>query len=169
MCPLNMKICFSGPWFHSELVMHYLAFPIFLILSSCLFFAEKEQGIFDAILRGHIDFVSEPWPSVSSNAKDLVKKMLRADTKERISAVEVLSKFTPCKCQLICFTYVRSCFFGGPARHCLHSWYLTLSLKELICRLGWIIKWKWSIILLKWGWGIWVNGQVTNFRYHILT
>ncbi|XP_057450023.1 calcium-dependent protein kinase 1-like [Lotus japonicus] len=55
------------------------------------FWAENEQGIFDAILRGHIDFVSDPWPSVSSNAKDLVKKMLRADPKERISAVEALS------------------------------------------------------------------------------
>ncbi|KAJ1416152.1 Serine/threonine-protein kinase, active site [Sesbania bispinosa] len=54
------------------------------------FWAEKEQGIFDAILRGHIDFASDPWPSISSSAKDLVKKMLRADPKERLSAVEVL-------------------------------------------------------------------------------
>ncbi|XP_040873255.1 calcium-dependent protein kinase 1 isoform X1 [Glycine max] len=49
-----------------------------------------EQGIFDAILRGHIDFTSDPWPSISSSAKDLVKKMLRADPKQRLSAVEVL-------------------------------------------------------------------------------
>ncbi|KHN16773.1 Calcium-dependent protein kinase 3 [Glycine soja] len=48
-------------------------------------------GIFDAILRGHIDFASDPWPSISSSAKDLVKKMLRADPKERLSAVEVLN------------------------------------------------------------------------------
>jgi len=53
---------------------------------------ENEQGIFDAILRGHIDFASDPWPSISTSAKDLVKKMLRADPKERLSAVEVLSK-----------------------------------------------------------------------------
>ena len=58
-----------------------------------LAYAENEQGIFDAILRGHIDFSSDPWPSISSSAKDLVKKMLRADPKERLSAVEVLSKF----------------------------------------------------------------------------
>lgn len=56
--------------------------------------AENEQGIFDAILRGHIDFSSDPWPSISSSAKDLVKKMLRADTKERLAAVDVLSKFS---------------------------------------------------------------------------
>ena len=55
-------------------------------------YAETEQAIFDSILRGHIDFSSDPWPSISSSAKDLVKQMLRADPKERISAVEVLSK-----------------------------------------------------------------------------
>ncbi|KAI4326874.1 hypothetical protein L6164_019399 [Bauhinia variegata] len=55
------------------------------------FWAENEQGIFDAILRGHIDFISEPWPSISSSAKDLIRKMLRADPKERLSAVEVLN------------------------------------------------------------------------------
>lgn len=54
------------------------------------FWAENEQGIFDAILRGHLDFASDPWPKISSIAKDLIKKMLRADPKERISAVEVL-------------------------------------------------------------------------------
>lgn len=54
--------------------------------------AENEQSIFDAVLRGHIDFSSDPWPSISSSAKDLVKKMLREDPKERLSANEVLSK-----------------------------------------------------------------------------
>ncbi|CAL5187390.1 unnamed protein product [Lathyrus oleraceus] len=55
------------------------------------FWAENEQGIFDAILHGHIDFASEPWPKISSNAKGLIKKMLRADPKERLSAVEALN------------------------------------------------------------------------------
>ncbi|KAK2439132.1 calcium-dependent protein kinase [Trifolium repens] len=55
------------------------------------FWAENEKGIFDAILHGHIDFASDPWPSISSSAKDLVKKMLRNDPKERLSAVEVLN------------------------------------------------------------------------------
>lgn len=58
-----------------------------------LSYAENEQGIFDAILRGHIDFSSDPWPSISSSAKDLVKRMLRADPKERLAAADVLSKF----------------------------------------------------------------------------
>ncbi|KAB1215388.1 Calcium-dependent protein kinase 3 [Morella rubra] len=55
------------------------------------FWGENEQGIFDAILRGHLDFSSDPWPSISSSAKDLVKKMLRADHNERLSAAEVLN------------------------------------------------------------------------------
>eukprot|EP00262_Sarcandra_glabra_P017117 TRINITY_DN576_c0_g1_i1.p1 TRINITY_DN576_c0_g1~~TRINITY_DN576_c0_g1_i1.p1 ORF type:complete len:517 (-),score=74.47 TRINITY_DN576_c0_g1_i1:374-1924(-) len=55
------------------------------------FWAENEQGIFDAVLHGHIDFSSDPWPSISSGAKELVKKMLRADPKERLSAVEILN------------------------------------------------------------------------------
>ncbi|PIN11173.1 Ca2+/calmodulin-dependent protein kinase, EF-Hand protein superfamily [Handroanthus impetiginosus] len=54
------------------------------------FWAETERGIFDAILRGHIDFASEPWPSISDGAKDLVGKMLTQDPKKRITAAEVL-------------------------------------------------------------------------------
>ncbi|CAI0444674.1 unnamed protein product [Linum tenue] len=50
-----------------------------------------EQAIFDVVLHGHIDFSSEPWPSISSSGKDLIKKMLRVDPKERLSAAEVLS------------------------------------------------------------------------------
>ncbi|XP_021289318.1 calcium-dependent protein kinase 3-like [Herrania umbratica] len=55
------------------------------------FYGETEQSIFDSILRGNIDFSSDPWPSVSSSAKDLVRKMLRDDPKERLSASEVLN------------------------------------------------------------------------------
>ncbi|KAG5070255.1 hypothetical protein JHK85_002632 [Glycine max] len=66
---------------------------LFILLSGVPpFWSKKEQGIFDAILRGHIDFTSDPWPSISSSAKDLVKKMLRADPKQRLSAVEVLEE-----------------------------------------------------------------------------
>lgn len=54
--------------------------------------SENEQAIFDAVLRGHMDFSSDPWPSISTSAKDLVKKMLREDPKERLTAVDVLSK-----------------------------------------------------------------------------
>ncbi|GFQ05402.1 calcium-dependent protein kinase 17 [Phtheirospermum japonicum] len=55
------------------------------------FWAESENGIFNAILRGHIDFSSDPWPSISNGAKDLVRKMLNSDPKQRLTAFEVLS------------------------------------------------------------------------------
>ncbi|KAK6272592.1 hypothetical protein POUND7_009675 [Theobroma cacao] len=55
------------------------------------FWAESEHGIFNAILRGHIDFTSDPWPSISHQAKDLVRKMLNSDPKQRLTAIQVLS------------------------------------------------------------------------------
>ncbi|KAJ3670453.1 hypothetical protein LUZ60_010777 [Juncus effusus] len=54
------------------------------------FWAETEKGIFDAILQGDIDFESSPWPSISSSAKDLVRKMLTQDPKKRITSAQVL-------------------------------------------------------------------------------
>ncbi|KAI3756635.1 hypothetical protein L1987_56457 [Smallanthus sonchifolius] len=55
------------------------------------FWAESEHGIFNAILRGHVDFTSDPWPTISPQAKDLVRKMLNSDPKQRITAHQVLS------------------------------------------------------------------------------
>jgi serine/threonine protein kinase len=55
---------------------------------------ENEDGIFDAVLKGHIDFSSEPWPSISNGAKDLVKRMLKQDPRERLTAAEILSTFS---------------------------------------------------------------------------
>ncbi|XP_062014964.1 calcium-dependent protein kinase 34 [Rosa rugosa] len=55
------------------------------------FWAESEHGIFNAILRGHLDFSSDPWPAISAQAKDLVRKMLNSDPKQRLTAFQVLS------------------------------------------------------------------------------
>nr|CAB3461114.1 unnamed protein product [Digitaria exilis] len=52
---------------------------------------ESEHGIFNAILRGQVDFTSDPWPRISQGAKDLVRKMLNPDPKQRISAYDVLN------------------------------------------------------------------------------
>ncbi|KAF7819018.1 calcium-dependent protein kinase 32 [Senna tora] len=54
------------------------------------FWAETEQGVAQAIIRSVIDFKRDPWPKVSDNAKDLVRKMLDPDPKRRLSAQEVL-------------------------------------------------------------------------------
>ncbi|KAI4365902.1 hypothetical protein MLD38_021842 [Melastoma candidum] len=54
------------------------------------FWAETEQGVALAILRGIIDFKMEPWPQVSDTAKNLVRKMLEPDPSKRLTAQQVL-------------------------------------------------------------------------------
>ncbi|XP_052202313.1 calcium-dependent protein kinase 33-like isoform X2 [Diospyros lotus] len=54
------------------------------------FWAETEKGIFDEILRGQVDFRSQPWPSISTGAKDLIRKMLTMDPKKRITAAQAI-------------------------------------------------------------------------------
>ncbi|XP_051138709.1 calcium-dependent protein kinase 32 [Andrographis paniculata] len=54
------------------------------------FWAETEQGVAQAIIRSVVDFRRDPWPKVSDRAKDLVKKMLNPDPKQRLTAQEVL-------------------------------------------------------------------------------
>ncbi|PIM98701.1 Ca2+/calmodulin-dependent protein kinase, EF-Hand protein superfamily [Handroanthus impetiginosus] len=55
------------------------------------FWGGNERSIFCAVLRGHPDFKADPWPSISSSAKDLVKKMLQIHPKERLTVVEILN------------------------------------------------------------------------------
>ncbi|XP_024390926.1 calcium-dependent protein kinase 34 [Physcomitrium patens] len=54
------------------------------------FWAETEKGIFDAIMRGTLDFTSDPWPRISDDAKVLVKGMLNPDVNARLTAQQVL-------------------------------------------------------------------------------
>ncbi|KAK1371388.1 Calcium-dependent protein kinase 8 [Heracleum sosnowskyi] len=54
------------------------------------FWAETEQGVAQAIIRSVVDFKRDPWPMIFDNAKDLVKKMLNPDPKQRLTAQEVL-------------------------------------------------------------------------------
>ncbi|XVF55923.1 hypothetical protein PTKIN_Ptkin06aG0074800 [Pterospermum kingtungense] len=64
---------------------------IYILLSGVPpFWDETEQGIFEQVIRGELDFISEPWPSISSSAKDLVRRMLVKDPKKRMTAHEVL-------------------------------------------------------------------------------
>ncbi|KAB1203614.1 Calcium-dependent protein kinase 29 [Morella rubra] len=57
------------------------------------FWAETEKGIFNAILEGNLDLQSSPWPSISTVAKDLIKKMLTVDPKKRITAADALGEY----------------------------------------------------------------------------
>ncbi|KAM7467775.1 hypothetical protein LguiB_015337 [Lonicera macranthoides] len=64
---------------------------VYILLSGVPpFWAETEQGIFEQVLNGDLDFTSDPWPSISESAKDLVRRMLVRDPKRRLTAYEVL-------------------------------------------------------------------------------
>jgi len=54
------------------------------------FWGETEQQIFDSILKGHIDFHSDPWPSISSGAKNAVTAMLQQAPRKRANAEQIL-------------------------------------------------------------------------------
>ena len=54
------------------------------------FYAETEKQIFQAVLKGHVDFKSNPWPRISSNAKDLIMKCL-VPAPKRSTAADLLS------------------------------------------------------------------------------
>ncbi|XP_071734001.1 calcium-dependent protein kinase 1-like [Rutidosis leptorrhynchoides] len=64
---------------------------VYILLSGVPpFWAETEQEIFEQVLQGDLDFSSDPWPSISEGAKDLVRRMLIRDPKKRLTAHEVL-------------------------------------------------------------------------------
>ncbi|KAE9590779.1 putative protein kinase CAMK-CDPK family [Lupinus albus] len=54
------------------------------------FWGESEHEIFEEVLDGDLDFSSDPWPTISESAKDLIRKMLVKDPRNRITAHEVL-------------------------------------------------------------------------------
>uniref|UniRef100_A0A7N0ZVF8 non-specific serine/threonine protein kinase n=1 Tax=Kalanchoe fedtschenkoi TaxID=63787 RepID=A0A7N0ZVF8_KALFE len=54
------------------------------------FWGESDAAIFNSILKGELDFESDPWPSISYSAIDLVRKMLTQDPKQRLTAAQVL-------------------------------------------------------------------------------
>eukprot|EP00803_Ostreobium_quekettii_P007401 evm.model.scf_390.4 EVM.evm.TU.scf_390.4 scf_390:79168-83187(+) len=54
------------------------------------FYGESEREIRDAILQGDVDFESEPWPRVSEQAKDAVRRMLVQDPRSRATAEDIL-------------------------------------------------------------------------------
>lgn len=54
--------------------------------------AETEQGVARSIICAVVNFKRDPWPKVSDDAKDLVRKMLEPDPKKRLTAQQVLGK-----------------------------------------------------------------------------
>ncbi|KAK3023962.1 hypothetical protein RJ639_042852 [Escallonia herrerae] len=61
-----------------------------LLCGSRPFWARTESGIFRAVLKADPSFEEPPWPSMSSEAKDFVKRLLNKDPRKRMTASQAL-------------------------------------------------------------------------------
>ena len=56
------------------------------------FWANTNEGIFKSIKEAKLNLTRNPWPTISEEGKDLVRKMLTKDPKKRITPHEILGK-----------------------------------------------------------------------------
>lgn len=78
---------------YSEEIDMWSAGVIMYVLLSGVppFWGETEQGIFNSIQEGELDFTSDPWQTISSSAKNLITQLLRVDVKLRWTPAEALN------------------------------------------------------------------------------
>ncbi|KHG25548.1 CDPK-related protein kinase [Gossypium arboreum] len=69
-----------------------------LLCGSRPFWARTESGIFRAVLKADPNFNEPPWPSLSPEAKDFVKRLLIKDPRKRMTAAQAL-----------CHPWIQSC------------------------------------------------------------
>ncbi|XP_050203364.1 CDPK-related kinase 6 [Mercurialis annua] len=62
-----------------------------LLCGSRPFWARTESGIFRSVLRADPNLDDSPWPAVSREAKDFVKRLLNKDHRKRMSAAQALT------------------------------------------------------------------------------
>jgi calcium-dependent protein kinase len=54
------------------------------------------------VLKGNVDFKSEPWPRISDAAKDCVRKLLEMDASKRITTEQVCAvRVSVCACTAV--------------------------------------------------------------------
>lgn len=64
-----------------------------LLCGSRPFWARTESGIFRAVLKADPSFEEPPWPSLSDEARDFVKRLLNKDPRKRMTAAQALGEF----------------------------------------------------------------------------
>ncbi|XP_021896607.1 CDPK-related kinase 5 isoform X1 [Carica papaya] len=69
-----------------------------LLCGSRPFWARTESGIFRAVLKAEPSFNEAPWPSLSLEARDFVKRLLNKDPRKRMTAAQAL-----------CHPWIRNC------------------------------------------------------------
>nr|KJB48531.1 hypothetical protein B456_008G074300 [Gossypium raimondii]KJB48532.1 hypothetical protein B456_008G074300 [Gossypium raimondii]KJB48533.1 hypothetical protein B456_008G074300 [Gossypium raimondii] len=110
-----------------------------LLCGSRPFWARTESGIFRAVLKADPSFDEAPWPSLSSEARDFVKRLLNKDPRKRLTAAQALShpwikKYNDVKVPLdilifkLVKAYLRSSSFRKAALRALSK---TLTVDEL--------------------------------------
>ncbi|KAJ4890233.1 CDPK-related kinase 5 [Raphanus sativus] len=62
-----------------------------LLCGSRPFWARTESGIFRSVLKADPSFDDAPWPLLSSEARDFVKRLLNKDPRKRLTAAQALS------------------------------------------------------------------------------
>jgi len=62
-----------------------------LLCGSRPFWARTESGIFRAVLKAEPSFDEAPWPTLTAEAKDFVKRLLNKDYRKRMTASQALS------------------------------------------------------------------------------
>ncbi|XP_074281601.1 CDPK-related kinase 4-like [Silene latifolia] len=62
-----------------------------LLCGSRPFWARTESGIFRSVLRSDPNFDDTPWPNISAEAKDFVKRLLNKDHRKRMTAAQALA------------------------------------------------------------------------------
>uniref|UniRef100_A0A7C9F7S3 non-specific serine/threonine protein kinase n=1 Tax=Opuntia streptacantha TaxID=393608 RepID=A0A7C9F7S3_OPUST len=62
-----------------------------LLCGSRPFWARTESGIFRSVLRADPNFDDTPWPTISKEGKDFVKRLLNKDHRKRMTAAQALA------------------------------------------------------------------------------
>ncbi|GAB4858599.1 CDPK- kinase 6 [Ancistrocladus abbreviatus] len=62
-----------------------------LLCGSRPFWARTESGIFRSVLRADPNFDDAPWPSISAEGKDFVKRLLNKDHRKRMTAAQAMT------------------------------------------------------------------------------
>ncbi|XP_047338264.1 CDPK-related kinase 3 [Impatiens glandulifera] len=93
-----------------------------LLCGSRPFWSRTESGIFRAVLRADPNFDDLPWPSVSVEAKDFVKRLLNKDFRKRMTAAQALthpwlqSENHPVPLDILVYKLVKSYLHATPLK-----------------------------------------------------
>ncbi|XP_047070847.1 calcium-dependent protein kinase 4-like isoform X2 [Lolium rigidum] len=74
----SVKVSYTTDYPGASVIFNLQLYSI-LLCGVPPFWAETGAGIFRQILRGKLDFESEPWPSISDSTKDLVRNRAAED------------------------------------------------------------------------------------------